>query len=116
MMAFLMGLKSVSAGEVQELAEKRAATIVDVNSQQSWDRAHVPGAKHLDAAAFTQSDLPADKDASLVFYCGNPMCSKAPRAAKRAKAMGYNNVRVMSAGISGWVADKRPVETGQTLR
>jgi rhodanese-related sulfurtransferase len=110
MMAFLMGLKSVSPDEVQQLLEKRVATVFDVNSQQSWDRAHVPGAKHLDALGYTQDDLPVDKDADLVFYCGNPMCSKAPRAARRAKSMGYGNVRVMSAGISGWVAEKRPVE------
>ena len=112
MMAFLMGLKSVSPGELQGLVDKRAVTVVDVNSRQSWDRAHVPGALHLDAFAYTQADLPADKNASLVFYCSNPMCSKAPRAAKRARAMGYENVKVMSAGINGWIEERRPVEAG----
>ncbi len=111
-MAFLMGLKSISPGELRALIEKRMVTVVDVNSRQSWDRAHVPGALHLDAFAYSAADLPAEKHANLVFYCSNPMCSKAPRAAKRAKAMGYGNVKVMSAGISGWLAEKLPVEPG----
>jgi rhodanese-related sulfurtransferase len=113
MMAFLMGLKSVSPGEVHELVGKRIATVIDVNSRQSWDRGHVPGARHLDALAYSEADLPANKEANLVFYCSNPMCSKAPRAAKRAKAMGYGNVKVMSAGISGWLAEELPVEAGE---
>ena len=31
-------------------------------------------------------------------------------AARRAKAMGYANVRVMSAGIQGWQGAQLPVE------
>ena len=112
MMAFLMGLKSVSPAELRGLVEKRSVTVVDVNSRQSWDRAHVPGAIHLDPMAYAESDLPADKASSLVFYCSNPMCSKAPRAARRAKAMGYGNVMVLSAGITGWLAEKLPIEAG----
>jgi len=31
-------------------------------------------------------------------------------AARRAKHMGYRNVKVMSAGISGWLAARMPFE------
>lgn len=48
----------------------------------------------------------------LVFYCSNPLCRKAPNAARRAKQMGYHNVQVMSAGISGWLNAKFPTESG----
>jgi len=41
------------------------------------------------------------------------MCRKAPNAARRAKKMGYANVTVMSAGISGWLASKLPSESGE---
>jgi rhodanese-related sulfurtransferase len=40
------------------------------------------------------------------------MCRKAPIAAKRAKQMGYENVKVMSAGISGWLGSNLPTEAG----
>lgn len=110
MLAFLMGLKSVSPAELHRLLQDRQATVIDVNSRQSWERAHVPGALHVDPVAWTEADLPADKQSGLVFYCSNPMCRKAPSAARRAKAMGYANVRVLSAGITGWLAAKLPTE------
>ncbi|MFL6197565.1 MAG: rhodanese-like domain-containing protein [Thermoanaerobaculia bacterium] len=34
-------------------------------------------------------------------------------AARRAKKMGYENVKVMSAGITGWLAAKLPTEGGE---
>lgn len=86
--------------------------VIDVNSTESWRRAHVPGALNLDPAAYTASDLPSDKEADLVFYCSNIMCRKAPDAARRARRMGYRNVRVMSAGIRGWLRAALPTERG----
>jgi rhodanese-related sulfurtransferase len=112
MMAFLMGLKSVSPSELQQQVADRQVTVIDVNSRQSWIKAHVPGALSLDAATYTERDLPSDKNANLVFYCSNPMCRKAPTAARRAKGMGYDNVKVLSAGITGWVSANLPTESG----
>ena len=108
-----MGLKTISPKDLHELVQSpEPVTILDVNSRGSWMTAHVPGASNLDPVAFKDSDLPPDRNASLVFYCSNPMCRKAPNAARRAKQMGYANVRVMSAGISGWVAADLPTESG----
>jgi rhodanese-related sulfurtransferase len=112
MMAMLMGVKSISPGDLDQQLKAKQVAVFDVNSPQSWQKAHVPGAKNLDSQGFAAGDLPADKNASLVFYCSNPMCRKAPIAAKRAKQMGYENVRVMSAGISGWVGSNLPTEAG----
>jgi rhodanese-related sulfurtransferase len=109
MFARLMGLKTISP---RELRDATGITIFDVNSRQSWMSAHVPGALPLDPVAYADSDLPADKSASLVFYCSNPLCRKAPNAAKRAKTLGYSDVRVMSAGISGWISAGLPTESG----
>jgi len=113
MFARLMGLKTISPADLHRLVQgSEPPTVIDVNSRGSWMSAHVPGAGNLDPAGFHDSDLPADKNAALVFYCSNPMCRKAPNAARRAKGMGYVNVRVMSAGISGWLAAKLPTESG----
>ncbi len=47
-----------------------------------------------------------------MFYCSHPLCRKAPNAASRARKMGYPNVMVMSAGISGWLSAGLPTEAG----
>lgn len=111
MMAFLMGLKTISPAELHRLVQQRAVTVFDVNSAQSWASAHVPGAKHLDPAGYQAAELPADKAALLVFYCSNPLCRKTPNAAKRAQGMGYGDVRVLSAGITGWTGENLPTES-----
>jgi rhodanese-related sulfurtransferase len=111
MFAMLMGLKSISPKELHARMQQPALTVVDVNSPQSWLKARVPGAINL-AVDFDAADLPPDTGASLVFYCSNPMCRKAPGAAKRAKQLGYTDVRVMSAGITGWTDAQLAVASG----
>lgn len=112
MIAFLMGVSSVSPRELEQLLLEGRATAIDVNSPASWSQAHVPGALSLDPATFAASDLPADRSATLIFYCSNPLCRKAPTAARRARKLGYTDARVMSAGIKGWRDAGLAVEAG----
>lgn len=109
----LMGLKTISPKNLNRMTRNSVpVTVIDVNSRQSWMRSHVPGARNLNPTGYAESDLPSDKDVVLVFYCSNPLCQKAPTAARRARKMGYSNVHVMSAGIAGWLAAKLPTESG----
>jgi rhodanese-related sulfurtransferase len=113
MFARLMGLKTLSPDALHRMMQEQQVTVIDVNSRQSWIKARVPGALNLDPAGYSDSDLPPDKESILVFYCSNPLCRKAPNAARRAKRLGYGNVMVMSAGISGWLATELPTEGGE---
>jgi len=112
MFEWLTGFKAVSPARLHQLMQDGPVTAIDVNSRQSWLEAHVPGATNLDPAGYDEKSLPEDKDSFLVFYCSNQLCRKAPNAARRAKKMGYRNVHVMSAGISGWLSAKLPTEAG----
>jgi rhodanese-related sulfurtransferase len=113
MLARLMGRDRISPDRLhQRMQDSEPVTVIDVNSRSSWTKAHIPGASHLDPVDYRESELPPDKNAALVFYCSNSMCRKAPSAAGRARKMGYGNVQVMSAGISGWLAASLPTEAG----
>ena len=112
MFAKLMGLKTVSPKELHRLMQDKPVTIIDVNSRASWEKARVPGARNLDPVSYTVGDLPLEKSSALVFYCSNFMCRKAPNAARRAEEMGYKDVHVMSAGISGWLGANLPTDSG----
>ena len=50
-------------------------------------------------------ELPADKNAKLVFYCFDKRCMASDAAADRACDAGYKNVSVMGDGILGWRPD-----------
>jgi rhodanese-related sulfurtransferase len=110
MMAKLYGVPTISVDEVERKLGQPNVQIIDVNPQRAWAKGHVPKATNLDPAEYTEQDLPADKDAILIFYCSGPLCGAAPHAAKRAKRMGYRQVFVMSEGIEGWMRQHKPVE------
>jgi rhodanese-related sulfurtransferase len=112
MFAMLMGLKGIAPYDLHQLMGRDEVTVVDVNARQSWLKARVPGALNL-PPDFDGGALPAAPEKLLVFYCSNPLCRKAPNAARRAKNLGFNNVRVMSAGIAGWLGANLPTASGE---
>jgi rhodanese-related sulfurtransferase len=106
-----MGLETISPEEVLRLIQAKQVSVFDVNSRESWRRTHVPGALNIDPLECENFNLPADKNSPLLFYCSNYFCRKAPNAARRTKNIGYSDVRVMSAGIAGWLAARLPTES-----
>jgi rhodanese-related sulfurtransferase len=107
-----MKLETVSPAQLNEMITEDRVTILDVNSRQIWMNAHVTGAFNLDPN-YNESELPTEKESNLVFYCTNPMCRKAPSAARQAKKMGYTHAKVMPAGILGWTAAGLTTESGE---
>jgi len=63
---------------------------------------------------YALSELPAAKDAQLVFYCGGTACRASDNAAKRAASAGYADVSVMRAGIRGWKSAGQSTATPQS--
>jgi hypothetical protein len=63
---------------VDEVAARVAANdgktfIYDNNPKDRYAKSHVPGAHWLDYDSVTAGDLPADKGATLVFYCASEL-------------------------------------------
>jgi ABC-type enterochelin transport system substrate-binding protein len=65
--------KEISVDEVdQRVAKKDGKTFVfDANPKEVFDKHHVPGAVYVPDEGVTASLLPADKNATLIFYCAN---------------------------------------------
>jgi hypothetical protein len=61
----------LTVDEVAAKIGKPGVYIYDNNNQDEWIEGHVPTATWLDYGAITAKDLPADKDATLIFYCHN---------------------------------------------
>lgn len=98
----------VPVSAVQQMISTKSAkvAIVDVNDEETrTTKGMVPGAIKLSSYdKYAMSELPADKNAALVFYCYNTLCPASGLAADRAIDAGYKDVRVMKAGIVGWQA------------
>lgn len=102
--AFAGEFQDVTIPEVKKAIATGKATIIDVNGTESYKSGHVPGAmNYSDISKDLASKLPADKSALVIAYCGGPACNAYTKAANAAVALGYTNVKHMSAGISGWL-------------
>lgn len=97
-------IAEVSVDELDRQLAASAAQAVDANGNITRQRVGtIPGAVLLsDYEAFAISELPADKAKPLVFYCANEHCGASHEAAKRARFAGYQDVKVLPAGIAGW--------------
>ena len=93
----------VEKAELTNLIAQKAAFIVDVNSKDSFTKTHIPSAINfgIEGQKFVK-DLPADKNALIVAYCGGPACGAWKKAAEVACKNGYTNIKHFKAGISGW--------------
>src|SRR5215204_2321689 len=101
----------VSIQDLKSAIDKKQVTVIDANGTDSYKGGHIPTAIDFEAndAQFA-SLLPKDKNALIVAYCGGPQCMAYKSAAKKAVALGYTNVKHLSAGISGWTSAGEKVE------
>lgn len=61
----------LTVDEVAERIGKPGVHIFDNNHREEWVKGHVPTATWVDYKTVSVKDLPADKNATLVFYCHN---------------------------------------------
>ncbi len=99
----------VSVDAVARFLGTPGVHVFDVNPDEIWSRHHLPGAVHVTDPDLSKV-LPADRGASIVFYCSGRDCEMSHAAAREAAERGYTNVFVMVDGIEGWVARGKPVE------
>ena len=67
-----MDIRELTISEVAARLGQPGFFVFDNNGAGRWKRGHVPGAKNLNAYSFTADELPADRSATLVFYCSGP--------------------------------------------
>jgi rhodanese-related sulfurtransferase len=99
---------SVSAEWVKSQIDK-GADMVLVDSRpkrKQYDKGHIPTAISIPDMQFDamKDQLPEDKNASLVFYCGGLHCKLSHKSAVKAIEMGYTDVKVFAEGYPAWVA------------
>lgn len=91
----------------------RGFVVVDCRSPELFAAGHVPGAvniphRRMDAATVSER-LPGDD--LVVTYCNGPHCNASTRGALRLAELG-RRVKEMPGGMSGWLLESLPVETG----
>ena len=100
----------ITLTEMEVLLEKKPETggymLVDSRPELKYLSSHLPWAISMPWQDMKDmlTELPADKNTKLVFYCGGLKCDLSQKAAELAVANGYSNVFVFVEGEPGWKA------------
>ncbi|MGE5651107.1 rhodanese-like domain-containing protein [Noviherbaspirillum sp. UKPF54] len=121
--AALDGATVVSSDQVKKMLDA-GTPVIDARVANEYVEGHIKGAKNVpykeksakatnfDASQdnFDLTKLPADKNASLVFYCNAGECWKSYKASIAALKAGYKKVFWFRGGFPEWKAKGYPVE------
>lgn len=105
------GWGSVKAEDLNiEMIETPLDMLIDVRTPDEWATGYIAGATHMPLQSLMSyvDDLPQDKAANIVVYCG--VGHRGNIAATMLRTMGYTNVRNLSGGIGGWTTSNLPLE------
>ena len=83
--------------------------IIDSRPKRAkYDKGHIPMAVSIPNTQFDKmtDQLPKDKNALLIFYCGGLKCKLSHKSARKAEALGYKNVKVFAQGFPAWMKVK----------
>ena len=83
--------------------------ILDVRSQMSWAKGHVPGSLNVPSTSIDEDVAKSLPEGLLVVYCWGPGCNGAQRAAAALTGHG-RQVKEMIGGFEYWVREGLPVE------
>lgn len=99
------GTVAVSTAHIKKLIDDKAAfTLVDSRPKRVADKGMVPTAINIPDSEFDKhvDKLPADKAATLIFYCGGLDCVLSDKSAEKAVKLGYSNVQTYPVGHPEW--------------
>jgi len=73
-----------------------------------YTKGHIPGAISIPFFEFDKKVdlLPSDKSTLLIYYCGGLKCKLSHKSAKKARALGFTNVKVFAKGFPEWKKQK----------
>jgi|GEM_PF-2145493 len=85
----------------QQIDKNTGMVLIDSRPKRTkYDKGHIPTAISIPDSEFDKltAQLPADKNAILVFYCEGLKCRLSHKSAKKAIELGYTNVNVFAEG------------------
>ena len=89
---------------------------IDVRSPRQYNKRHIPGAINLFIKdEFTEANLlkHVKKDTPFAIYCNGIHCSLSYKAAEKAVAWGFTQIKYFREGARAWRLDGNELEVGQ---
>lgn len=95
------------------LINREDALVVDLSSYADYEKAHIPGARHVAMSQFDpeNKDLAKVRDLPVVVVCKDGRTSA--KAAQRLVKAGFQKVHILGGGMLSWKHAQLPVAKGK---
>ncbi|MFC1657517.1 rhodanese-like domain-containing protein [Candidatus Moduliflexota bacterium] len=108
--------KTINTEDLKDWLDKKPKdlVVVDARNPEEYQEVHIKGAISIPEPKWNEYKhlLPAEMGAPIVFYCNGVKCGKSKKAAKKAVAMGYGNIRIYAEGMPVWEEKGMPIYAG----
>jgi len=108
------GTETISLQQAKQMYAD-GVIFMDVRSPRQYNKTHISGAVPVDIKdSFTEQNLLklGPKDTPLILYCNGAHCSLSYKAAEKAVAWGFTNIKYYRDGFRAWHKDGNPLEYG----
>lgn len=110
------GTETINLQQAKQM-HAEGVIFIDVRSPRQYKKRHIPKAVHLYIKdGFTEENLLklGDRDTPMIVYCNGAHCSLSYKAAEKAVAWGFTNIKYYRDGFRAWRKDGNPLEYGMT--
>ncbi len=91
----------------QKIEEGEEFVLIDTLGEDSYRKAHLPGATvvdgHADDFVEKAKELVDSKDEEIIVYCSSFSCKLSPACAQKLADAGFTNVIDFEGGLKDWV-------------
>lgn len=110
---FTRGYTALTPGGLTLLINRENALLIDLSSQQDFEKGHIPGARSVAPGQFDpeSKDLAKVKELPVAVVCKNGQASA--QAARRLKKAGFAKVFWLDGGLGAWSEAHMPLAKGR---
>lgn len=107
------GYREVTPAGLTLLINRENALVVDLSSQQDFDKGHIAGARHVAMSQFDpeNKELAKVRDLPIAVYCKAGTISS--QAAARLVKAGFKHVYWLGGGLTAWRQADLPTTRGK---
>ena len=94
--------KAPETAATLEAVQEPKLRLIDVNSEEVFNDAHIPGAINLSVDRIEEVAKDWNKKTPVVVYCSDYTCQASHGAAQKFTQLGFEDVSIYAGGINEW--------------
>ena len=107
------GFKELTPAGLTHLINRNDALVIDISAQADFEKAHVPGSRHVAQSQFDPENKELKKVRELPVAIVSRNGLEAEMAARRLVKAGFTRVYTLSGGIDAWRKADLPLAKGR---